>query len=105
MVGPLKTTVRITTRKLISVTSGRKQMTVKWEPSSVFTGYQIQYATNSTFTQNANATKIADPKTVQTVIKNLTSGRTYYIRLRSYHVFNGMTYFGEWSNVMNCKVK
>ena len=39
------------------------------------------------------------------VIGGLKKGRTYYIRLRSYHVFNGMTYFGEWSNVMNCKVK
>ena len=104
-VGPLKTTVRITTRTLNSVTAGSKQMTVKWTGSSVFTGYQIQYATNSAFTQNATAIKIADPKTVSTVIKNLISGKTYYVRLRSYHVFNGMTYFGEWSNVKSCKVK
>ncbi len=104
-VGPLKTTVRITTRTLNSVTAGKKQMTVKWSASSVFTGYQIQYATNSAFTQNAKAIKITDPKTAQTVIKNLTKGKTYYVRIRSYHEFNGMTYFGEWSNVKSCKVK
>ena len=104
-VGPLKTTVRITTRTLNSVTAGSKQMTVKWGASSQFTGYQIQYATNSAFTQNAKAVKITNPKTASTVIKNLLSGKTYYVRIRSYHVFNGMTYFGEWSNVKSCKVK
>ena len=104
-VGPLKTTVRITTRTLSSVTAGSKQMTVKWSGSSVFTGYQIQYATDSAFTKNAVATKITNPKTVSTVIKSLTKGTTYYVRVRSYHEFNGMTYFGEWSNVRSCKVK
>ncbi len=104
-VGPLKTTVRITTRVLNSVTAGSRQMTVKWTPSKNFTGYQIQYATNAAFTQNAKAIKITNPKTAQTVIRSLTSGKTYYVRLRSYHEFNGMTYFGEWSNVKTCKVK
>ena len=104
-VGPLKTTVRITTRTLNSVTAGSKQMTVKWGASSQFTGYQIQYATNSAFTQNAKTVKITNPKTASTVIKNLLSGKTYYVRVRSYHEFNGMTYFGEWSNVKSCKVK
>lgn len=104
-VGPLKTTVRITTRKLTSVTAGSKQMTVKWEGSSVFTGYQIQYATDSAFTKNAVALKISNPKTVQYTVKSLKSGTTYYVRLRSYHEFNGMTYFGEWSEVKSCKVK
>ena len=104
-VGPLKTTVRITTRTLSSVTAGSKQMTVKWSGSSVFTGYQIQYATDSAFTKNAVAIKITNPKTVSTVIKSLTKGTTYYVRIRSYHVFNGMTYFGGWSNVKSCKVK
>ena len=104
-VGPLKTTVRITTRTLNSVTAGSKQMTVKWSGSSAFTGYQIQYATNSAFTQNAKAIKITNPKTASYTVKSLTRGTTYYVRIRSYHEFNGMTYFGEWSNVLSCKVK
>ena len=103
--GPLKTTVRITTRTLNSVTAGTKQMTVKWGASSVFTGYQIKYATDANFTKNVKAIKISDPKTAQTVISGLTSGTTYYVTVRSYHEFNGMTYFGEWSNAKSCKVK
>ena len=104
-VGPLKTTVRITTRTLNSVTAGSRQMTVKWGASSNFTGYQIQYATDSAFTKNAVAVKITNPQTTSYTVKSLTSGKTYYVRIRSYHEFNGMTYFGEWSNVLSCKVK
>jgi hypothetical protein len=105
LVGPLKTTVRITTRTLNSVTAGTRRMTIKWSGSSVFTGYQIQYATDDAFTKNAVAFKITDPKTYETTVKSLKSGTTYYVRIRSYHVFDGMTYFGEWSNVKSCKVK
>lgn len=105
LVGPLKTTVRITTRKLNSVTAGTRRMTIKWSGSSVFTGYQIQYAEDNAFTNNAVALKITDPKTYETTVKSLVSGKTYYVRIRSYHVFEGMTYFGQWSNVISCKVK
>ena len=105
LVGPLKTTVRITTRKLNSVTAGTRRMTIKWSGSSVFTGYQIQYAEDNAFTNNAVALKITDPKTYDTTVKSLVSGKTYYVRIRSYHVFEGMTYFGQWSNVISCKVK
>ncbi len=104
-VGPLKTTVRITTRKLNSITSGSKKLTVKWTGSKVFTGYQIQYATDAGFTKNAAAIKIASPGTYETEIKNLKAKTTYYVRLRSYHEFEGMTYFGEWSNVIPGKTK
>ena len=104
-VGPLKTTVRITTRELKSVTAGTKQMTVKWAPSKNFTGYQIKYATDAGFTKNVKALKIESASAASKLITGLTSGTTYYVTVRSYHVFNGMTYFGEWSNVLSCKVK
>ena len=105
MVGPLKTTVRITTRKLSSVTAGTRKMTVKWEGSKVFTGYQIQYALDSKFIENVKTVKIADAATYSKVIKKLTTGKKYYVRVRSYHLFEGMTYYGQWSNVKSCKVK
>ena len=104
-VGPLKTTVRITTRKLVSVTPGTKQLTVKWEASSKFTGYQVQYATNASFSTGLKTITIANPKTTQRVIKDLKAKTTYYVRVRSYHVFEGTTYYGGWSNVLYAKTK
>ena len=104
LVSPLKTTVRITTRKLTSVTGGSKQMTVKWEASKNFTGYQIKYATDAAFTKNVNVVKITNASTAQTTIKNLKAG-TYYVTIRSYHEYAGMTYYGGWSNTLSCNVK
>ena len=104
-VGPLKTTVRITTRVLNSVTPGSKQLTVKWTASSLFTGYEVQIATNSTFTKDVKTVKITNAKTTQTTIKSLKANTTYYVRIRSYHVFNGMTYYGGWSAVKSAKTK
>ena len=105
LVGPLKTTVRITTRTLKSVTPGTKQLTVKWGGSKVFTGYQIKYATDENFTKGVRSIKIDDPSTTQKVITGLVSGKTYYVMVRSYQEFEGMTYFGEWSNVLSAKIK
>ena len=104
-VGPLKTTVRITTRVLNSVTPGSKQLTVKWTASSLFTGYEVQIATNSTFTKDVKTVKITDAKTYQTTIKSLKAKTTYYARVRSYHEFNGMTYCGGWSNVLSARTR
>lgn len=103
-VGPLKTTVRITTRKLLSLTASRNNLTVKWAGSKYFTGYQIKYSTDPSFIKDVTAIKITDPAANQYVVKDLTYGKTYYVTIRSYHVFEGMTYFGEWSNVLSCKI-
>ena len=99
VVSALKTTVRITTRSLTSVTSADGKLTVKWAGSKVFTGYQVQIATDENFTSLVKDEKIASATTYSKVYEGLTSGTTYYVRIRSYHVFNGMTYHGEWSNV------
>ena len=104
-VGPLKTTVRITTRTLNSVSGGSKQLTVKWGASANFTGYEVQIATDSGFTKNVKTVKIDEPKTAQTTVKGLKAKTTYYVRVRSYHAFNGMTYCGGWSNVKTAKTK
>ena len=105
LVGPLKTTVRITTRVLNSVTPASKKLTVKWTGSSLFTGYQVQIATDAAFSKDLQTVTIADAKTYEKAITSLKAGTTYYVRVRSYHVFDSTTYYGQWSNVMNSKTK
>ena len=80
-------------------------MTVKWEGSKYFTGYQIQYATDESFASGVKYTWVKDAATYETWIGNLTSGGTYWVRVRSYHEFEGMTYYGGWSNALSCTVK
>ena len=101
VVGPLKTTVRITTRTLKSLKPGNGQTTATWDPSKVFTGYQLKYATNAVFTQNVKSVWVSTPSTASTVIGSLTNGKTYYVCIRSYHDFEGTRYYGQWSNVLS----
>lgn len=105
LVGPLKTTVRITSRTLLGVDAGEKQMTVRWSGSKYFTGYQIRYSTDPTFKTGSVAFKVARPDAYRNTVKNLVSGTTYYVQVRSYHEFDGMTYFGEWSEALSCTVR
>ena len=84
--------------------AGNKQLTSKWAGSKNFTGYQVKYATDAAFTKNVVAIKITDASTYETVVKDLKAG-TYYVTVRSYHEFNGMTYYGAWSNVLSATVK
>ena len=104
VVGPLRTTVRITTRTLESVTAGSKRMTVRWSPSKFFTGYEIRYSTHAEFANNVKTVRINDPKTYETVIRGLTTKKIYYVQVRSYHLFEGVEYFGGWSNMKFCKI-
>ena len=104
-IGPLKTMVRITTRKLISVTSGKQQLTVNWDASKNFTGYDIQLATDAAFTKNVKTERVDDWKTASKTIKGLKSKTTYYVRVRSYQKIDSMTYFGQWSNVLSAKTR
>ena len=76
---------------------------VYWSPSRYFTGYQIQCATDEGFTKNVQTVKITDYSTYSTVFGSLTNGTRYYFRVRSYREFEGMTYFGGWSNVLSVK--
>ena len=103
IVGPLKTTVRITSRHLNSLKAGNKTITATWEPSKVFTGYELRYATDEAFTQNLKTVKVVGAENSSTVLKSLTNGTYYYVCVRSYHVFEGMTYYGQWSNMIRVK--
>lgn len=103
MVGPIVTMVRISTRTLTSVTAGSKSFTASWSDATAFTGYQIQYATSSTFS-GAVTVKITNQETTTKTISSLTSGTKYYIRVRSYCEFDGVNYYGAWSNVLDCTV-
>lgn len=104
----LKTTVRITTRKLTSVALENKELTVKWEPTKNFTGIQIQYATDANFKQNSGNYKVefelddeGNVVVVSESIKQNLEKESYYVRIRSYVLFEGMNYYGQWSNVLN----
>ncbi len=88
---------------LNEVIGGEGSMTVKWSASKNFTGYEMRYADNEAF-ENAVTIKIDDWQTAETTVENLAAG-TYYVTVRSYHIFEGKTYYGGWSDLLSCTVK
>ena len=100
-VGPLSTNVRITTRTIRSIRCeydwNTVNITVEYDGSSVFTGYQIQYSNDTEFSSKKTIT-VSDPKKTSCSF-SFEQGGKVYVRVRSYHVFNGVTYYGGWSEV------
>jgi len=89
---------------LAGLTAGKQQLTVKWKKGSGITGYEVQYSLKKSF---AGAKKVTIKKaaTVKTVLKNLTTGKTYYVRIRAYKTVSGKKYYSAWSKAKSAKVK
>ncbi len=89
---------------LSKLTAGKRQLTVTWKKGKNITGYQVQYSLKKSFSA-AKTVTIKKAATVKTVLKNLTTGKTYYVRIRAYKTVNGKKYFSAWSKAKSAKVK
>ncbi|MBQ9038122.1 MAG: fibronectin type III domain-containing protein [Clostridia bacterium] len=89
---------------LSTLTAGKQQLTVKWKKGTGITGYEVQYGLKKSFA-GAKTVTIKKAATVKTVLKNLTTGKTYYVRIRAYKTVNGKKYFSAWSKAKSAKVK
>lgn len=76
-------------------------VTVKKLSAQSAAGYQVQYATNSSFksakTETFTKTSLS--------VANLTGKKNYYVRVRSYKFSNGYTYYSKWSAAKKIKTK
>lgn len=84
---------------------GKRKVKVSWKRSSVYDGYQLQYAMNRSFTKKRR-TQYEYSVTSDITLKNLKKGKTYYFRIRAYNRgLSGEIKYGKWSNVKKCRVK
>ena len=89
-------TINPAKQKIQKLTSKSKAFFVDWAQKGSATGYEIQYATNSKFT-NAKKVTLKNNKTDKTTISKLSGKKKYYVRVRSYTTVNGTKYYGAWS--------
>lgn len=92
-----------------SVKAGTGALTVKWKKQATqTTGYVIQYSTSANMA-NAKSIVVKDSATVSKTISGLTSGKTYYVRVRTYKTttFDSakVNLYSTWSKVSSVKVK
>lgn len=81
-----------------SIENKKKQnVIVKYKSDKAVSGYQIQYGTNKTYSK-AKTVNVKSNKTDAYTIKNLTKGKTYYIRIRSYKKTGNTKCYSAWNN-------
>ena len=106
-VGPLKTNVRVTTRTIKECYvvwdsyNWPVEIYFEWDPSGVFTGYQIEYHITDYYHQDLGTEKytISNKSTKSFIISDIAYGNNYKIKVRSYYTQNGVTYYGAWSSI------
>ncbi|MCD8018267.1 MAG: fibronectin type III domain-containing protein [Clostridiales bacterium] len=102
--GTGKTIARLSGTSLTNVKSSKsKKITVAWKKKSGVSGYQIQYSTNKNFTSNIKTKKVAGTSKKRYTRSGLKSGKTYYVRIRTYKTVSGKTYYSAWSNKKSVK--
>lgn len=81
-----------------SLTSLKKGFTAKWTKKTVqTTGYQVQYALDSSFTTGKKTLTITSYKTVSKKVTKLKAKKKYYVRVRTYKTVSGKKYYSTWS--------
>lgn len=88
-----------------SISAGSGSLKVKLEKKSTqVTGYQIQYSTSKSFS-SATTKTISSYKTTSKTLSGLKSGKTYYVRVRTYKTVDGTKYYSPWSDYVSKKTK
>lgn len=99
-----KTTAKIVVKasKINSVKNykGKKAKVTVKKAASV-TGYQIQYGTKKNF-KGAKAVKT---KATTKYLTKLAKNKKYYVRVRTYKVVSGKTYYSSWSGAKTVTIK
>ena len=82
-------------------TSGSK-LNISWEKQTC-TGYVVQWSTDSSF-KNITGTKYIDKPWNTSYSVNIADPQNYYVRVRAYKTYNGMTSYGDFSPAVKEKV-
>ena len=96
-----------TPARLSAKSTAKKQATATWKVSTGVTGYQVMISQKSDFRKGTTRTfTVANAKKTSTVMKSMASGKTYYVRIRSYKkTSNGKTVYSAWSKSTKTKIK
>lgn len=91
-------------QEIQKLTAKSKGFYIDYAAKGHATGYEIQYATNSSFS-GAKKTVITSNKTDKVTVSKLRENKKYYVRVRTYTIVNGIKYYGAWSAVKTVTTK
>lgn len=100
-----KSLLRLTGLKLTGAKNTKgKKLYVKWTGNKKVGGYQLQYATKSSFS-GAKIITVKKAKTVTKTISGLKKNKKYYVCVRVYKKSGKTKYYSAWSNTKKVKIK
>ena len=104
--GTAKFTITLKKPSLSSVKSTTEgQLYAKWQKDTQADGYQIQYSTRKNFSDNDRTKLIKGGRITDCTIEKLTSGKKYYVRMRSFKKVGSKNSYSEWSAVKERTIK
>ena len=76
-------------------------MNISWKKDKKISKYQVQISENKKFKKNTLQKEFAKNQSSVSVPMGSKSGKTLYVRVRSYKVVKGKKYYSSWSKVKN----
>ncbi|MCD8009640.1 MAG: fibronectin type III domain-containing protein [Lachnospiraceae bacterium] len=94
------------TTKISGLTAKSKGFKVTWSKVTTQTsGYQIQYATNKSFTSNKKTVTVSGSSKKTYTLSKLKASKKYYVRIRTYKTVSGTKYYSSWSSAKTVTTK
>lgn len=97
------TTVSAKSTTIKSVKANGKTLTVKWKKKSGVTGYEIEIADSKNFSSSTTKNVKGASKTSLKTALDKASGKTYYVRIRTYKEVDGTKIYSKWSKKKEIK--
>lgn len=89
-----------------SVKGKKKGFKITWKKVASAKGYQVKYSTSRYFFESLTYTKnVKKATTTSATVKNLRSGRTYFVKVRTYKTVKGKKVYSDWSKIKTVTVK
>ena len=79
---------------------GTGQVKIIWKSVQGVDGYQLKYGTKANLSDGKYAAVSGNKNSY--IRKNLTGGKTYYVRLRAFRLVNGKRVYAAWSSMKSC---
>lgn len=90
---------------ITALTGASGAFKVQWKAVSKAEGYEIQYSTNKKFPSKSKKSVKVSKKVTAKTVKNLKSGATYYVRVRTYRTSYGAKSYSAWSKTQAVNTK
>ncbi|MCM1257147.1 MAG: fibronectin type III domain-containing protein [Roseburia sp.] len=97
--------VKPTKQKITNLKLQERNITVKWNKDTKADGYYIYYSTDYKFSNDLHIIKVSKNKTTSRIIKNLKTGKKYYVKVCSYKKSGKQTVLGSFSSIRNVTIK